>query len=350
MKINKTELLACLNILKPGLAAKEVVEQSSSFVFMNNQAVTFNDEIAIHCGLPGDLEIDGAIPAKEFVSILTRFKGDEIDITQNDNELSLKCGKQRAGIKLEAEITLPINELAIPKKWIDLPDDFLKGLSACYPTASKDLTQPLLTNICLSGEHAVATDNSRIAVYSWENPSKFNDEILLPASTVPGLVRTNITKFHIESSGWCHFTNNDKSVVYSCRISEGKFPDVFQHLVFDIIGSIQFPNDMSETLDRAGVFLSNIIDTDNFVTIDINPKGVITIAGKGDVGWYEETCRTKWEGSDVVFSIYPQHLQEILKSTKQAQIGDGIIKFVSGQFQHVIALEWRESTNNKVPF
>jgi len=47
MKINKNELKNALEIVKPGLANKEIIDQSTSFAFMNDCIVTYNDEISV---------------------------------------------------------------------------------------------------------------------------------------------------------------------------------------------------------------------------------------------------------------------------------------------------------------
>ena len=47
MKINKKELQEALERVKPGLASRELIEQSTSFAFMRDRVVTYNDEISI---------------------------------------------------------------------------------------------------------------------------------------------------------------------------------------------------------------------------------------------------------------------------------------------------------------
>ena len=48
MKINKQQFIEALELVKPGLAAKEIIEQSTSFVFRAGQVITYNDEVAVH--------------------------------------------------------------------------------------------------------------------------------------------------------------------------------------------------------------------------------------------------------------------------------------------------------------
>ena len=45
--MKKAELIKALEAVRPGLANKEMIEQSTSFAFMKDRVVTYNDEISI---------------------------------------------------------------------------------------------------------------------------------------------------------------------------------------------------------------------------------------------------------------------------------------------------------------
>ena len=47
MKLNKADLQRALEIVKPGLANKEMIEHSTSFAFINGKVITYNDEISL---------------------------------------------------------------------------------------------------------------------------------------------------------------------------------------------------------------------------------------------------------------------------------------------------------------
>ena len=69
MKLNKTDLQKALEIVKPGLANKEMIEHSTSFAFIGGRVVTYNDEISLSHPVEG-LEIEGAIHAEELYKLL----------------------------------------------------------------------------------------------------------------------------------------------------------------------------------------------------------------------------------------------------------------------------------------
>ena len=338
MKVNRVELLKALNLVKAGIAAKEVVEQSTSFVFQAGQVITYNDEIAIHVPLPEGFDLEGATPAKELLSILSRFKGEEVEIDLDENEIKLKCGRSRAGVRLEATISLPLDELKIPKKWNKLPADFIEGLKSCIPSAARDMTYPILTTLHITPDYVESSDNNRITRFKL-SAGEIKKEMLLPVEAAIALTKiSGIAKFAV-NDGWAHFTD-DSGMVMSCRVSEGDYPNLDQHLEINAVGSIELPGTIHEMLDRAGVFLSSAIDQDNAVRIEVTDKGLMTVRGEGDFGWYEEACRVKWSGKEgVAFSVHPAHLAAILETSKTVQVAEGRIAFSDKKFKHVVALE-----------
>jgi hypothetical protein len=71
--MKKTDLIKALEAVKPGLANKEMIEQSTSFAFMEDRVVTYNDEISISHPLKG-IPIVGAIKADELYAFLSKVK------------------------------------------------------------------------------------------------------------------------------------------------------------------------------------------------------------------------------------------------------------------------------------
>jgi DNA polymerase III sliding clamp (beta) subunit (PCNA family) len=336
MKLQKQNLLKALNVVKSGLASKEIIEQSTNFIFQDGQVITFNDEIAVHCPIGKDFDIAGAVPAKELLAILTRFSGDEVDLEIVENELRLKCGRQRSGIKLEAEICLPIDKIKIPKKWKVLPSDFVSALKCCYSAAAKDLTYPGLANIHLDEVCAESSDNSQVAYWSWKKEG-FDGDILFPISAVLNLLSLSPIKYFCDH-GWGHFLNEGGAVL-SCRISEGEFPDVSAHLDFEEFGKIEFPSTIIDILDKAGVFTAGAMKQDKLISLDVNEKGMLTVRGEGDYGWYEESRRVKWTGTAIGFQVSPDNLRSILENSAIAIVGEDKIKFETDRMIYLLVLE-----------
>ena len=136
MKISRVELLEALEKVKPGLANRELIEQSTSFAFIGDRVVTYNDEISVSHLVKGLENMKGAIKAKTLYEFLARVKDEEIEIEQEENEVLIKTGRSKAGLRFEYEIRLPFEEVGEIGKWKKLPEDFVDALRLSYPACS----------------------------------------------------------------------------------------------------------------------------------------------------------------------------------------------------------------------
>ena len=162
MKINKKELQEALTIVKPGLASKEILEQTTSFAFIDNRVVTYNDEISISHPV-GDIDFEGAVKAEELYGLLSRVSKEEVELEADGDILKFSCGRVKAGLRLDKEVFLPIKEP--PKRFHKLanPDQFVNFVSLAMRTCSNDISQPRLTCVFVeNGGKIIGTDSFRI--------------------------------------------------------------------------------------------------------------------------------------------------------------------------------------------
>lgn len=331
MLIKKTELIAALEQVKPGLANKDIIAQSTSFVFNGDSITTFNDEISVY--KPFKSGFEGAVRANELYSLLSKIKDEEIDVEVEGTELIIKGKKTKAGIRLEADIQLPLEEISIDHtEFVALPENFLKAVSIASYCAAKDLSKPHLTCVCIDQKGVIASDNFRIIMVDFA--SEFDsDQILLPASVVKFLVKYEVKKLSL-SPGWVHFHAED-GLIFSARILAGNFPEVEQY--FEIKGhELQFPGGILEMLDRAGVFTSGSTNGD-FVSIAVEER-TMTIKGEGDYGWLKETANCRYKGDKVEFQVDPSFLRDILKDLRKCIVGEGTLLFEGENFKHIVSL------------
>jgi len=144
MQIKRTELKEALEIVKPGLASKEIIEQSTSFAFMGDKVVTYNDKISMSHPVKG-LDITGAVKADEMYQLLSKLKADEMSLEVQDNEIIIKAGKSTAGLMLAGEITLPLDQIDEIDKMLPIPDGFLEGIRLAVQSCARDMSREVLT-------------------------------------------------------------------------------------------------------------------------------------------------------------------------------------------------------------
>ena len=160
MRIKREELLKKLEQVKPGLATREIVEQSASFVFANGQVATFNDEVAVRVPLESD--IYGAVRAEPILSLLSKLGEDEVELFVEDGVLSVNGKRGRAGIKMESEVLLPIESVEVPQEWKQLDAEFVDAVDIVGSCASSNDVNFNLTCIHIHPEWLEACDNYQI--------------------------------------------------------------------------------------------------------------------------------------------------------------------------------------------
>ena len=99
MKINREELLNQLESVQPGLSIREIIEQSSCFVFQDGKVITYNDEI--FCSQKTPLKIKGAVLAAPLIALLRKMVETEVDI-----ELLLVLIDETEELEVEALLVL----------------------------------------------------------------------------------------------------------------------------------------------------------------------------------------------------------------------------------------------------
>lgn len=335
MKINKSELQAALEKVKPGLASKEIIEQATSFAFMGDRVVTYNDEISISHPVKG-LNIRGAVKAQNLYAYLNKIRRDEIDIEIDEKQVKISAGRAKAGLVFEAEVRLPIEEVGKIGKWKKLPDSIVPALKCCYPCASKDMSMPVLTCVFISQNSVQASDSYQIIKYTLTEKVPTKKGILIPASAVHELVKYDIKEFS-EGEGWVHFRTDD-GTIFSCRTPNGIFPEIDKFLEFEGV-EIPFPRTALNALERAEIFAKNNVTGTHVapVTVCVSP-GQIKFSAQDEAGWFEESIKTKYQGDAVTFITGVDFLLSLLKQSPTCVYANDRIKFTGEKWVHVIAV------------
>lgn len=330
--MQRQELLKALEIVKPGLASREIVEQSTSFAFLNGRVVTYNDEISISHPVKG-LGVEGAVSAEELYKLLSKIKRDEITIKTTDNEIRLTAGGAKAGLILQQEIKLPLENVEQQGDWSDLPEGLCDALRLTMFSCSRDVSKPILTcaNVREDG-YIESSDDWRLTRCKVESMPV--STFLIPAGSVRELVKYDIQQA-MAGQGWIHFKTSGDTI-FSCRIFEEAFPDITS--IMEVKGQeVSFPRAMGEVLERAAIFSKrdHVLEEEAFVTLKDNK---VCVKSEGDTGWFEEEINMRYDGSPISFSINPTFLRDIAEKHQTCVISDDRMKFSGDGWEHVVAL------------
>lgn len=325
MKINRNALLTALNAVNPGVATKEALQQSASFVFTEDGRVcTFNDDIAV--SHPVEVNFTGAVPAKEFLALIGKLKGAEIELSVSEGELRVVGSKAKAGLRLEAEIHLPLDELGLPDQWEPLPSNFLPAVKFCLFSAGRDANKAALTHIHVLEDCVESCDNDRATRYFTSEDVAMR-ELMIPAQAARHLIGYGCDEY-ATTDGWLHF-RNAQDVTFSCRTTEESYPNLDRFLECKG-GKGEFPEELGEMLDRA-----NTLSDGERVNVALNGSK-LTVSTEGVAGWYEEPARVKYTGKAVDFDIHPDFLVSMLKIGTSIVIAEGRLLFQTDDFVHIV--------------
>ncbi len=340
MKINVKELQEKLSKLMPGLSGRSPIKDIKHFVFLGDEIITYNDQVCI--GIPFVTEFSCSVPADELLSILSSIKEEEIDIVlENDNIkfLSLSTKAQISTMSDNQLITL-IKTLDIPEEgWKPIPEEFIKAISLCVFSTSKDMTMGVLNCVALQHNDVVSSDRFRISGYTMKE--SMGDigmsSILIPAVAVKDLIKYPIVNFCVQGS-WIHFQTKD-GLIFSARILLDTYPNLLDFLNLQAI-TIEIPGELKDILDSIDIFTKEDFEIDKAIEIQINTNKLICKASNRS-GWIEKTIKIDYKKEPLVFSINPIFLSQILEKTTTMQISldQKRALFTSGSFRHLMVLQ-----------
>ena len=333
MKIETEVFKNALNVAKPALASKEIIEQTTSFAFIDGNVVTYNDEICIVVPIK-KVELEGVIKAEELYKFLGKIKDKEFDIQVTDTEVIMKAGRSKVGFALNKEILLPLEDVQIKDvEWKTLPEEFLKACKFAANSASIDMSDPKLTCVHITKEGIVeACNNHRLVV--WNLKKKLPIETtLIPATAIREAILIFPTKI-ATGKGWVHFMNAEGTTI-SCRTFDDVYVDTAGLLKgLEKTKKITFPTGLIPVLEKAEIF-SQEQKTDGSVSLTFK-DGKLLIKSESTTAWFKETIG--YDGDDEFsFSITPYLLKDILKESSVCSINKSILKF-EGQFTYVTSL------------
>jgi len=332
-----SELKKALELVRPGLANKEILEQATSFVFRNGKIYSFNDQVAVIA--PFESGFEGVI-SSDLYEFVSKLKPDaEIQIEEKENELRLVSGRNRAGVLLEPDIKLPLDEeLQEPEEWFPIPSSFVKSIRACLFSASRSGHVPILTCIHITSGFVETCDEYRLTRYDFKDPLPGlgeDKDIKIVARNIQPLGNYSPEEYGF-GEAWMHFRNKS-GLTYCVRMVEGEYPDLQSYL--DEGGQeIELPKELQEALAWAAIATDDAIKFEQRVKVTIS-KGRMLIRGeKPDGSWAEQDIRIRYTGKAIEFEAHPLFLQEMAKLAQKVLVGESSIQIDTDEFAHVISL------------
>jgi hypothetical protein len=324
-RVDRVTLLQTLEAVQPGLSTRDIVEQSSCFVFKNGRVITYNSEVA--CKAPSGLpkELTGAVRAAPLLAVLQKVPDEEIEIEVGEGELLLHGkGRRRAGVRMDAEITLPVDSVERPGTWQALPEDFLEAVKFVQECASKDQSEFKLTCVHLHPKWVEASDNYQVSRY--RTATGVREPVLVRKESIRHVVTLGMTEF-CETETWIHFRNASKIVLSCHRHTDIEFPKYGKYFRFEGV-PMGLPKSLVSAAELAGIFTEE--NDDDEVVVTLRPDRPMEVRGHGASGWASEEKKVKYTGPPRTFTISPRQLVEVVNRHSEC-VTDGNRLRVDGE-------------------
>lgn len=332
MKLNREQLLKELEGVTPGLSQREIIEQSSCFVFDGTQVMTFNDEIA--CFQKCSLNVQGAVQATRLLALLRKYPDELIDVSVESETLHLRGkGNRHSEFPMERDILLPVQTVKRPKEWRRLPTDFLEAVKLVRDCVGKDESQFHLTCVHVHPDYIESCDNFQAARF--EVKTGVEKPFLVRKDSLKHITELGMTKFGMTKS-WAHF-KNPNGLRLSCRLytDTAEYPDLAGILAVKGF-KLTWPKGLSDCVDRAGELSATDADEDHvLVTLK---KGKIKVQGRSVSGGHGESRKLDYKGKKFAFTISPKLMINILDKHNESVLSVERLKSRDGKFQYVTVL------------
>lgn len=331
LTINRKELLAKLSLVSAGLADKESVAQSMSFIFDMDRIYTFTGYLGICTSFNSGLKC--AVPGQIFLSFLRKIKQDEVELKIEDGQLIVSGGKKaRAKITVDAKITLPFDEhIKPPAKLTRLPfnpEQLSEGAKSVMFTVCNDTQTMQLCCMHIgnddTGIFVETTDRTRITRRYISDKAQEIDLMIL-SEYVKTVCSLEPREYGMDN-GWLYFKCANDTIM-ACTYPSAQYPDLLAIRKSNEKSNavkVTFPTSVDRILDLANDFA---VDT----SLSVNGQVIVTVEEerarffvKGDHGVFSEKCKVKNSGS-CKFAIHPKKLAELLLIDLNAKVSESVI-------------------------
>jgi DNA polymerase III sliding clamp (beta) subunit (PCNA family) len=356
MKIVKQDLLKVLSLVSPGIAKKDIVEQSGHYIFSGKDIATFNDQVCvIH---PFESDISFSVKASDLYKIVDNIAEAEFEITLDGDTLNIKSKGTKAKLSTIVSETAMVTHLIeiirqamIGKNfWKPLPKDFTEGIYLCAFSASRDLTTGVRSCCAIKNDAIYTTDGIRVSTYIMDSKMEGKKEkkeiegkiieidpgLLLPAKDASELVKYKVIEYGI-SDNWAHFKTKE-DIIFNCKVMKGEYPfKTIDGLFEEKDPDLTFPTDLKTNIEAIIPFAEGESDSDKSITLNIS-KGRIECKAKKERGEITKTIESDYEGEAFTMLVNPVFFSQVLRNATEFALLGNKGQFQSDNFYHVLAL------------
>lgn len=345
MEVNREDLMDVLNLVRPGLSQKEIIEQSNHFIFNKTEILAYNDELLI--SYPFDIELQCTVDASLFLKLLSKMATETISIELKKGLLECWNNKTSAHIPIveESEIFEYIKNVTKETEkadWHRLSADFIEGLRLCAFSADTDRQRGTLTCVRIEGKNVMSGSKQRVSWY--EMDKEVPEDFYIEATLIQELSRCEDITSYMLSKAWAHF-KSEGGTTFSARrvipLDLLSFKEAFEG--FDVGVRIRIPADLRDSIETVNLVNEGEQSVDKLVTLMIDENKITCKAEttKGAILEEVDFDKNKKPQIEKNFSlqIRPDFLVDVLEKATFMYVGDSHVLFKRQAFQHIAGLE-----------
>lgn len=350
MNLERKLLLDTLNIIKPGLASKDLVEELTCVWANGTYIYAYNDLIGIQ--VPFKTDFMGGLRGSLLLGLLDKSRAKEVSIStlNGGNEMLLKAANARLTLALleENRALWEVPEFDKSKSFV-IGKEFIEALENVLISVGGDTSVPDQLGVTLLATNDTldlfTTDNSTISWQRLAKPKSYNVErVIIPAVFCEQLLRLCKEGAHLIVTEDSVMAQNAKGIFLFSRLVESSRPLDLA----DMVGSslpetyekdlITIPSRLKLALERVSVVLENHVGQPADFFIEENNVNTLKMFGKTDLGEIRDSMKLDQEHLPVRISVDPSLIKRALVKRTQFLLTDNCMVLAGpGDFVHLIS-------------
>jgi hypothetical protein len=292
---------------------KQEVAGTGALSVINNTVYNYNSEVCTFQELDFDCP-DGTVQADKIIKLLTKFKGDEIDISIKEDGWQITAGRTVAKVKhVLSDCPVHIESLkGQMEHWEEIPTGMMEALKLC--NSNKNLKKELEGVFCKEGL-MMGTDGARSAFHTIDSDCSF----FLSERGARIATKIEPTKFQT-TDNWLILRQENLNMALRKKYDQiypfDQIKSVYTKIKENDSAFLDFPDDIESAIERVSV-LSDCELNKPIVELTVENNGIRMI-GKSAHGNIEEFLSKEYDVEEPISFIIDAHyfLEVVKRSNK----------------------------------
>ena len=257
MVTDRKTLLDILGVISPAVSKREIIIQQTHAIFTGKEVCGINGNVLFRHPFPSDFK--GSVKFTDIQKLLASSKAEAVNIDVVEGKFCIKGSDVKAKLnsvidekdKVESQIDLMVQEMV---DWKLLPEDFADALYMTAFSASRNMTEGVITAVFVEDMHITTTDKNRASWYQMK--SGVGDNFLLAASDALLVSGYELAEY-CYSDRWIHF-KTPQGATFSARKLAGSFLPIRQQFEgMKTQGALNLPDYLVEAVGAASIMVEN---------------------------------------------------------------------------------------------